>query len=218
MNRRRRLLLTAGAASVAAITGAITVAGYTDSLAGRFGPLRPVVVATAPIEAGRVITRATVGRSMETRRIPSRFVPAGALSVRDGAIGLESVIDLPPGAYITSGLLRPPSEADRRHRERSTASSGLHQVEVTIQGAGAITPGSDRFEVLVTPLGDRGGPGRTRVVSRSAMIVSRTAIDTSGADTTSARVTLAVPRRQAIRLIDAEAGGERMTLLAAGNG
>ena len=47
MIRRKRLLVTAGAASIAAMTGAITVAGYTDSVSGRFGSLRPVVVTTA---------------------------------------------------------------------------------------------------------------------------------------------------------------------------
>lgn len=214
MTRRGRLIATAGAASVAALTGAIAVVGYTESVDGRFGPLRPVVVTTAPIEAGRTLSSGAVRRSMQIRRIPSRFVPVGALTDRSGAVGLEAVTDLPPGAYIAYGLLRPPVATSRRDRSRSGAPPGLHPVEVTIQGAGAIARNGGRFDVLVTPLDGRGGAIRTRVVSRSATILARTQADPSRSGATTARVTLAVPRRQAIRLIDAEARGERMTLLA----
>jgi Flp pilus assembly protein CpaB len=215
VTRRGRLLATAGAASVAAITGAVTVIGYTDSVSDQFGSLRPVVVATTTIERGGPLTSQIVQRSMEVRRIPSRFVPAGTLTDRSGAIGLEAAVDLPSGTYISSVLLRPPGSVGRR--PRPAARPGLHPVEVTVQGAGAIPPGGGRFDVLVTPLDDRGETRRTRVVSRSATIVTRFPVDRSGPGAITARVTLAVPRKQAIRLIDAEARGERLTLLAVGD-
>ena len=215
MTRRGRLLATAGAASVAAITGAVTVIGYTDSVSDQFGSLRPVVVATTTIERGGALTSQIVQRSMEVRRIPSRFVPAGTLTDRSGAIGLEAAVDLPSGTYISSVLLRPPGSVGRR--PLPVARPGLHPVEVTVQGAGTIPPGGGRFDVLVTPLDDRGETRRTRVVSRSATIVTRFPVDRSGPGAITARVTLAVPRKQAIRLIDAEARGERLTLLAVGD-
>lgn len=213
MNRRRRLLATAGAAAVAALTGTVMVTGYTQSVTDRFGSLRPVVVTTEPIKEGERLGPEILRASTEVRRIPSRFVPSGALSFPSGAIGLEAAIGLPPGAYLASAMLRPPGRPEPGSRVRSTA--GLHPVEVTVQGAGAIPARGGRFDVLVTPLGD-GRVGRTRVVSRSAAIVSRSPGDPSETGTTSARVTLAVSRSQAISLIDAEARGERLTLLPTG--
>lgn len=213
MTRRGRLLATAGAASAAAVTGAVTLVGYTDSVSGRFGSLRPVVVTTAPIERGEPLTRTVMAESSEVRRIPSRFVPAGTLNDPSAAFGLLSAVDLPRGSYISVGVLRPPG---RRTRSGPRPLSGLHPVEVTVHGAGAIPPGGGRFDVLVTPLDGRGRTGRTRVVSRSAAMIGRSPVDSSTPDQTSTRVTLAVDRNQAIRLIDAEARGERLTLLAAG--
>jgi hypothetical protein len=213
VNRRRRLLATAGAAVVAAVTGVVMVSGYAESVTDRFGPLRSVVVTTRPIESGRTLTLEILRDSTEVRRIPARFVPAGALTLPTGAIGLEAAVGLPPGAYLASGMLRTPGRMEGRPGSRSIA--GLHPVEVTVQGAGAIPPGGGRFDVLVTPLSGA-GTRRTRVVSRSAAIVSRSPGDPSETGTTSARVTLAVSRSQAIRLIDAEARGERLTLLATG--
>lgn len=205
-------MTTAGAASVAAVTGVVTVGGYADSVTGRYGPLRPVVVTTSVIEGDRTLTPRVIKRSTQLRRIPSRFVPAGTLADSSGAIGLESVADLPPGSYLASGLLRPP---DRPVRPASRAvSRGLRPVEVTVHGAGAIPPQGGRFEVLVTPLDDRSGTGRTRVVTRSAAMIGRASPASPEAGSTSTTVTLAVPRRHAIRLIDAEARGERLTLLA----
>lgn len=205
------MIATAGAASIAAITGAVTVVGYTDSVSGRFGSLRPVVVTTSAIERGRALTSQVAQRSLQVRRIPSRFVPAGTLTDPSGALGLVSSVDLPPGTYLSAGILRPPGKQTPRARPYA----GLHPVEVTVQGAGAISPEGGRFDVLVTPLSDR-GPGGTRVVTRSAVVVGTSPMDESGSGSPSARVTLAVRRADAIRLIDAEARGERLTLLAVG--
>lgn len=203
--------MTAGAASLAAITGAVTIFGYTDSVSGRFGSLRPVVVTTAAIERGRALTSRMLARSVQVRRIPSRFVPAGTLSDPSGAAGLSPSVDLPPGTYLSAGFLRPPGKRESRIRR---SRSGLNPVEVTVQGAGAIPPQGGLFDVLLTPLDGRGRPRRTRVVSRSASVVGT--IPNDDPASTSARVTLAVDRGDAMRLIDAEARGERLTLLAAG--
>lgn len=211
VRRRRRLLVMAGAAMLAALVAALSVTGYTDAVDERFGPLRPVLVTTAPIEAGRELTPKVIRASTQIRRIPSRFVPAGTLTGTASAIGLQAVAGVPPGAYLASGMLRAPGSA--RNRSGGRPFAGLHPVEVTVQGAGAIESGRGRFEVLVTPIGGRGGTGRTRVISRSAAILSRGPVGESEAGSTSASVTLAVSRREAIRLIDAEAGGERLTLL-----
>ena len=210
MIRRKRLLVTAGAASIAAMTGAITVAGYTDSVSGRFGSLRPVVVTTASIEGGRKITPREVAGSMQIRRIPSRFAPAGVLTDPSGAIGLQAVTDVPAGAYLSSHLIAPPGRTGATGRSRPMR--GLHRVEVTVEGAGAIVPQVRRFDVLLTPLDDRGGFGPTRVAARSAVVIARAPVEQ--ADPSSARVTLGVSRRQAVDLIDAEARGARLTLLA----
>ena len=212
MSRRSRLVLTVGAACAAAVTGVISAVGYTDSVSGRFGAMRPAVVTTAPIDGGEAFTAGTVRRSTEVRRIPTRFLPIGTLSERSGAIGLEPVIDLPPGSYLASGFLRPPGR--KKGRSGRPVMAGLHPVEVTVQGAGAIPPGAGRFDVLLTPVSLPGRKGRTRIVARSARIVARTASDASPTGGGPVKVTLAVPRSEAVRLIDAEARGERLTLLA----
>jgi hypothetical protein len=212
VSRRNRLMLTAGAACVAAITGVITAVGYTDSVSGQFGAMRPAVVTTAPIDGGQVFTAGTVRQSTEVRRIPTRFLPIGTLSERAGAIGLEPVVDLPPGSYLASGFLRLPGR--EKGRSGRAVMAGLHPVEVTVQGAGAIPPGGGRFDVLLTPVGIPGRKGRTRLVARSAPIVTRAVPDTPTSGGGPVKVTLAVPRSEAVRLIDAEARGERLTLLA----
>src|SRR6185295_3647799 len=88
MSRRARAAIFLALALLAAAAAAAVVAGYGSSVARGYGPLRPVVVLEASLPAGRPIGPREVASSLGVRRVPERFVPAGALAVPGDALGL----------------------------------------------------------------------------------------------------------------------------------
>src|SRR5581483_9456157 len=80
VSRRVRAIAFGCAALASAALAAVAAGGYRADLEGQLGPMRPVVVARAPIPARRALSEADAERLLEVRRIPVRFAPAGALS------------------------------------------------------------------------------------------------------------------------------------------
>lgn len=218
MSRRRRgvgfLLLALGAAALAA-----TIAnGYGASVSRGYGPLRPVAVAVAPLPAGRPIDAATASDDLTVRRVPSSFVPPGTLGTPAQAVGLVPAAPLPAGAYLLAAQLRPPPEPSA---EQGLLGAGRHPVEILVSGveallaAGALRPRT-RVDVVVTTEPSGAGAGRTYVAASAVPLLALSpAVEESGPGAAGG-ATLALTRRQALRLIAAESFARRLTLLPRG--
>jgi Flp pilus assembly protein CpaB len=218
MRRRRRALLFAMAALLAAVFAAAIADSYGASVARGYGELRPVVVALGELEAARPIDPHLAAAELEVRRIPARFVPPGALGSPAEAIGLVPGSRLPAGSYLVASQLHLP-------RSGKTPGAGLgrnrHSVEIAVSGAaallvsGAPTAGT-RVDVVVTTEPAGAGVGRTFVAAAGVPLL---ALGT-GADGTDAggvaAATLGLTRRQALRLIAAESFARQVTLLPRG--
>jgi Flp pilus assembly protein CpaB len=212
MSRRARAAVFLVLALLAAAAAAAVVAGYGSSVARGYGPLRPVVVLEASLPAGRPIGPREVTSSLGVRRVPERFVPAGALAVPADALGLVLRGPAPGGSYLLAAQLRPP-----RPPRRPGLGGGRRPVEISVSGAGALLalgrPAGTRVDVVVTAEPSGPGPGRTYVgASGVPLLALGPGEDGPGPGGTSA-ATLGLTRPQALRLIAAESFARKLTLL-----
>lgn len=218
MSRRGRgvgfLLLALGAAALAAAIAN----GYGASVSRGYGALRPVAVAVAPLPAGRPIDAATAAGELTVRRVPSSFVPPGALEDPAQAVGLEPAAALPAGSYLLAAQLRPPRDP---RAERGRLDPGRHPVEILVSGAeallaaGPLGPGT-RVDVVVTTEPSGSGAGRTYVAASAVPLLALSPATEESGPGASGGATLALTRRQALRLIAAESFARRLTLLPRG--
>lgn len=213
MSRRGRALGFVAAALLAAAAAAVVADGYGESVARGYGELRPVVVAAEPLAAGETIGPGLAVDALERRRVPRRFVPTGALRAPAEAVGLAPTARVPAGAYLMATQLRAPRSAG--------AGPGLERgrrpVEVAVGGAEALlvggSPEGALVDVVVTSEPTAAGPGRTYVAAAAVRLL---ALRPDAAAEGGARATLALTRRQALRLIAAESFARRLTLLPRG--
>lgn len=119
---------------MAAALGATLVAGYGSSVARGYGPLRPVVVLSAPLAAGRPIGPEEAA-ALSVRRVPARFVPPGTLALPGDALGLVPRAPIPAGSYLVAAQLRPPGGDGS---PRPALLGGRRPVEIAVSGAGAL--------------------------------------------------------------------------------
>jgi Flp pilus assembly protein CpaB len=204
---------------VLALVAAALAAGVADSYGTRvargYGPLRVVVVATRALPAGRPLGPGDAG-DLEARRVPVRFVPAGALRAPAEAIGLAPVADLPAGSYLLAGQLRPPAST---HLSPAGIGGRRQPVEISVSGAGALLatgvaePGA-RVDVVVTTEPTATGPGRTYVAATAVPLLALGPGADGPGPGGAAAATLGLTRRQALRLIAAESFARKLTLLA----
>ncbi len=210
MSRRQRALLLLCGAAAAGILAIVLVSGYSSSIAGTYGELRPVIVVTRDLAAGEKVRPRTATGGLELRRVPVRFVPAAALARAADAVGFELAAPAPAGSYLTGNLLRPPGSS--RHRA-PPAGRGRSPVELAVSGAGALTGIRGRVDVLVTSEPATGGSGRTVTAARKVPLIAvgRTGESASGPGLT--QVTLGLTAAQARRLVQAESFARRVTVL-----
>jgi pilus assembly protein CpaB len=219
MSRRGRAVAFLLLALAAAATAAAIADGYGSRIAGGYGALRPVVVTGAGLPAGRALGPEQVASALEVRRVPARFVPPGALSAPDEALGLVPQAALPAGSYLLSAQLRPPQ------RKGAGALPGLggarRPVEISVSGAGALlaagpAPAGTKVDVVVTTEPSGPGPGRTYVAAAGVLLLGlRAGADGTGPGGVS-EATLGLTRAQALRLIAAENFARQVTLLPRG--
>jgi Flp pilus assembly protein CpaB len=218
VSRRSRAVGFLALALVAAALAAGIADGYGSRVTRGYGPLRDVVIATRALRAGKPLDPDTAASSLEARRVPVRFVPAGTLRSPAEAIGLAPAADLPAGSYLLAPQLRPPGAtrdaagAIRAHRQ---------PVEISVSGAdalpatGAVGRGT-RVDVVVTTEPGATGPGKTYVAATAVPLLALgPGADGPGPGGTAA-ATLALTRRQALRLIAAESFARKLTLLVEG--
>jgi Flp pilus assembly protein CpaB len=212
VSRRARAALFVTAALLAAALAAAIADGYGASVAHGYGPLRPVAVATAPLRRGDPILPRWAATALETRRVPARFVPPGALRRPAEAIGLAPTATVPTGAYLLASQLRPPGSS----APAPEVAAGRRPVPISVSGAAALAASEDgegggRVDVVVTTEPTGGGHGRTYVAAAGVPLLSLApaADGVEGAAT----AILALTRHQALRLIAAESFARQLTLL-----
>lgn len=210
MSRRARALVFLLAALLAAAGAAAAAERYGDRVAGGYGPLRPVVVATAALPRGEAIGTAAEGR-LEVRRVPARFVPPGALARPAEAVGLEPLAPIPVGAYLLIAQLRPPGGSGPSPR----IGHDRRPVQIEVSGAEALSfaggPGTT-VDVVVTAESSGSGRGRTYVAAAKVPLLALTPAPEGSAGGLAA-ATLGLTRSQALRLIAAQSFARRVTVM-----
>jgi Flp pilus assembly protein CpaB len=218
VSRRTRALAFLGLALLTAAVAAGVADSYGSRVASGYGPLRQVVVATKSLEAESVLKPVDIAGGLETRRVPVRFVPPGALRDPREALGLEPTIGLEPGSYLLASQLRA-----RQSRSESTGTLGSSRrpVEIAVSGAeallamGAARVGA-KVDVVVTTEPSSSGLGRTYVAAAAVPLLALGPGADGPGPGGSAAATLALTKRQALRLIAAESFARKLTLLPEG--
>jgi Flp pilus assembly protein CpaB len=221
VSHRARAASFAAAAAICGGLAARAAGGPEGGLTAQLGELRPVVVAKRPLAPGRPLSRRTIERALELRRVPARFLPPDALGDPGQALGRSPAAAIPAGGYLVgSQLAAPRAEQERPPR----LAAGRRPVEIAVEGAGALAElgGGHRVDVIVTSEpGPGGGAGRTYVAVRSVGLLDlRPSGDGAGAGDPLAGpsaepwiATLALTRAQALRLIHAESFARSVRLI-----
>lgn len=216
MSRRVRAATFLVFALIAAAAAAAIADGYGAGAARSYGALRPVVVLESGLPAGRRIGPREVGSALVVRRVPERFAPPGALASPAEALGLAARAALPAGSYLLAAQLGPPR---RRGPAGVPLPLGRRPVEIAVSGAGALlaagpAPRGAKVDVIVTSEPAGAGPGRTYVAAAGVPLLALR--PGPEGPTGPAAATLALTRRQALRLIAAESFARKLTVLPGG--
>jgi Flp pilus assembly protein CpaB len=220
VRRRARAIVLFAAAAACAVLAAAIADGYRSRASNQFGELGPVVVAAKELAAGRVLSPRAAERALETRRVPARFIPPGALESPEAAIGRVPASTVPAGAYLLDAQLQvppPPGSATPK------AGEGKSPVQIAVTGAEALAAGGavegSRVDVVVTEEPKTGSHGDTYVAASGVKLL---ALESGGATAEGAEApgpapgwtaTLAVTRSQALDLISAENFARQVRLL-----
>lgn len=211
MTRRRRALLLVGLALLLGGLAASDVARREAALHREVGPLVPVVVARAALPRGTALSPARLA----VRRIPVRFVPAGAVAAAGELTGLRTAIAIPAGGLVAGTAVDDGEEAAPGPPIRP----GERVAEVTaVASPELVVPGS-RVDVLVSREGQEGGQGRTLLALEDVdVLASRPATAAAAGDTAAGgapRVvaSLRVSVRQAVFLAAAQSFAREIRLL-----
>jgi Flp pilus assembly protein CpaB len=217
VSRRARAVGFLVLAAACAALAAAVANGYGSSVAHSFGPLREVVVVSRDIPAGEPIGADLLSGALEVRRIPARFVPPGAVSVPQQALGQEPAAVVPAGSYLLASQLRPP--APRRPGAGSPLAGGRRPVEIAVSGGDALlamggSPEGSSVDVVVVTEPRGPGPGHTYVAAEGVPLLALARSDPAGPGPALGwSATLALTRPQALELIEAESFARGVRLL-----
>lgn len=215
MSRRGRALGFLFGALLAAVAAAALADGYGDSVVRGYGELRPVLIASADLEAGEEIDPRLASEKLEVRRVPVRFAPPGALAAPQEVLGLAPTVSIPAGSYLLSTQLRSP----HLRRRGSILGRGRRPVEIVVSGAGALAasgvqPVGSKVDVVVTTEPTGSGNGRTYVAAPGVPLLG---LGPGGEGSPGeATATLGLTQSQALRLIAAESFARRVTVIPRG--
>ena len=218
MSRRSRAVGFLVLALVAATLAAGIADSYGSKVARGYGPLREVVIATRALPGGKPLGPGVAADDLEARRVPVKFVPAGALRSPAQAIGLVPAADLSAGSYLLASQLHPPTSG---RGPVDAIGADRQPVEISVSGADALlatgtAEQGTRVDVVVTTEPSAAAPGKTYVAATAVPLLGLgPGTDGPGPGGTAA-ATLALTRRQALRLIAAESFARKLTLLVAG--
>jgi Flp pilus assembly protein CpaB len=168
------------------------------------GPLVSVVVARGTIPARTRIGPQQAAERLATVRIPSRFVPPGALRDPLRAVGATTAIAIGRGTYVTKPMLAPARDP------RFALRRGERAIDVEVSGGARLAalggPGA-RVDVVVTTEPRNGSP-RAFVAADGVELLSL-----RDGDGGHAVATLRVPVKQAVFLTAATSFGRDARLL-----
>lgn len=211
MSRRARAIGFLAAAALCALLAATVAGRYRSAAEGRYGDLRPVVVATADLAAGAVIGPKQIPE-LAVRRVPASFVPPGTLRSPDEALGQAPGATISAGSYLVgSQLALPLPEVP----QAPGAGRGRSPVQVAVTGAEALTfggasPEGARVDVVIAQRSGLGNSARTYVAASGVRLLALRSPQGAGEGWSA---TLAVGREQALELIEAEAAAREIRLL-----
>ena len=215
MSRRRRAALFLAAALVCALLATMVAGRYRSRIDARYGPLRPVVVATVELRAGEPIAPERLGSALAVRRVPASFVPPGALVSPAEAIGRAPSATIPPGSYVLGAQLAVPRSGAPRP---TGVARGLRPVEVSVAGADALTvdgrsPEGSSVDVVVSRQAGLGRSATARIAATGVRLLALAGPADPGEGWSA---TLAVTEQQALSLIGAQSAGREIRLLPRG--
>jgi Flp pilus assembly protein CpaB len=215
VSRRARAIAFLLAAALAAAAAAAIADGYGESVVRGYGELRPVLVATGDLRAGREIDPRVASEELEVRRVPVRFAPAAALAAPREAVGLIPTVAIPRGSYVLASLLR----TARTPRAGGILAKGRRPVEILLDGAGALStfgmqPVGSKVDIVVTAEPSGSGSGRTYVAAAAVPLLALAPGGEGGPG--EATATLGLTRPQALRLIAAESFARSVTVIPRG--
>jgi len=154
-------------AVLALLTGMVSarVMGNAGALASRYGPLRPVVVATRALEPGSVVG---VG-DLDVRQVPGSLVPDGAVATVTDAAGRTVLVPVFAGVPVVAAQLAP----DGRRGLGALLPPGSRAVAVPNGRPALALVRGDTVDVLATfdPAGPAEGGPPTFPVARGAVVV-----------------------------------------------
>jgi Flp pilus assembly protein CpaB len=212
VSRRARAVAFLAAAIVCAVLAATVAGRYRSRVEARYGPLRPVVVAVAELPAGKAIGAEGTQSTLTVRRVPASFIPPGALSRPEDALGRAPGATIPAGSYLLGAQLALP-QADGV--PKPGVGTGLRPVEVAVAGAQALTvggaaPEGSRVDVVVARQAGLGSSARAHVAATGVKLL---ALQSPAGPGEGWSATLAVTEQQALALIGAQSAGREIRLL-----
>jgi Flp pilus assembly protein CpaB len=215
VSRRARAAAFLIAALICALLAATVAGRYRSRLEARYGPLRPVVVATSELPAGKPIGGRRAESALTVRRVPASFVPPGALTRPGDALGRAPAAVVPAGSYVLGSQLAIPHADEPR---RPGVGAGLRPVQVAVAGAEALTvggavPEGRRVDVVVARQAGLGHAARAHIAATGVRLLALTAPAGPGEPW---NATLAVGEQQALSLIAAQSAGREIRLLPQG--
>ncbi len=218
MSRRIRAIAFGGLALACAVASASIASAYRESVDDRLGELRSVVTLARPLERGTPLQGRVLHASLVMREVPVRFLPPDTISDPTQIAGRRTAATIPAGSYLLASHLR---SSEPRQPSRPELGRDLHPVDVTVSGAGALAAGpvgSSRVDVVVAGEPVTGGRARVRVEARGVRLIGIEPADpiqatTAGGDSWNA--TLALTRKQALDLIEAENFAREIRLIPA---
>lgn len=218
MRSRRRAIAFAIAAAACAATAAAIASSYRSQVEAELGELRPVLVATVPLEARRELLPGVLRRAIEVREVPERFAPPDAINAPESLTGLAPTIDVPSGSYVVRSQFATPVRAGPSRPPRSPQGRA---VEILVSGAAPLATGGlprPVDVVVTTEPGPGGGAGRTYVAAEGVRLLAlRGGAEPEGpvglGSVERFTATLDLSRSQALELIQAESFARGVRLI-----
>jgi pilus assembly protein CpaB len=195
-----------GLALVLGGLAASDVARREAAVAAQLGPLVDVVVARHELPAGRRVAADDLG----LRRVPGRFVPAGAARGPGEVVGRRLAVPVPTGGYLAAEQLAVPTPAPGAMLGRGERATDL----VALGAPSLVVPGS-RVDVLVTRERDGDVAGGAQLALEDVeVLAARPAPEApGGGGVPRVAVTLRVSVRQAVYLAAAQSFAREVRLL-----
>jgi Flp pilus assembly protein CpaB len=212
VSRRARALAFLVAALVCALLAATVAGRYRARVDARYGPLRPVVVALSELPAGGTIGPQQAEATLAVRRVPSSFIPPGALSQPTEALGRAPGATIPAGSYVLGAQLAVPRAPTPR---TPGVGEGRRPVQVPVAGAEALLvgggpPEGEPVDVVVSQQAGLGRSARAYVAATGVRLLALKSPAEPGEDWSA---TLALGEQQALDLIGAQSAGREIRLL-----